>query len=226
MEKGTGKWECQHPDQDVQALYSELNAEANNLIRTRLLTKYNNNLLKMGQHPSKDLQALYDCTIDQKNILERKDNPNAYGFFTFNFDPKKIDLGKAIIFMKDIISKKWLKTNEYYYSYEQRGNTISTMGEGLHVHLLFKKPPGKSPQHCKRECWSSFRKYCGLEEDDVFKKHFLFVPESWKEDKIEYISGNKTKDLDGSKLIKVKFDRIFREKNNIKDIYSNNEVTQ
>lgn len=220
----SGKWESDHPDPEVKELYEQCHIDSIAGIRTRLFTKYNNNLLKLGTHPSKDLQALYNVTEEQDKLLKAKENPNAYGFFTFNFDSSKIDLGKAIVFMKDIMLKKWLKTNEYYFCYEQRGMSLDTMGQGLHVHLLFKKPQGKSPQHCKRECWSTFKKYCGLKEDDVFDKHFLFVPDSWKQDKIEYISGIKKKDPDGTKAIKVKFDRIYREKNSLKDIYSNNQV--
>lgn len=219
----TGKWECTHPDQRVQDLYHQCELDADAGIRSKLFTKYRNNLLKLGQHPSKDLQSLYDCTVDQDKSLTGKKNPNAYGFFTFNFDPKIIDLGKAIVCMKDVMLKKWLKTNEYYYCYEQRGTSLDDMGQGLHVHLLFKKPQGKSPFHCKRECWSSFKKFCGLKEGDVFDKHFLFVPESWKQDKIDYISGIKNKDPEGIKALRVKFDRIYREKNSLKDLYSNNQ---
>ncbi len=215
-------WLYNEYSNDICTYMNELNLSCKDTVIQRLLIKFNNNLLKLGEHPSLHIQQLYDKVQEQEHIISNGKNKNALGFFTFNFKPE-ITLGQAIVLMKDIINKKWLKLNEYYYCYEQRGNTLETMGQGLHVHLLFKKPPKKSPQHCKNECWNNFKKYCDLKEDIIFEKHFLFIPESWKQDKIEYILGNKHKDPDGSKKIKVIFDKIYREKNNIKNIYSNNE---
>lgn len=198
--------------------FNTFNDECNKEIIKRQLIKYNNNLLKLGEHPNNNLQKLFNKNLELDDRIYAKKNTNAYGFFTYNFKPE-ITLGQAIVMMKDIINKKWLQNNEYYYCYEQRGTSIETMGDGLHVHLLFKKPDGKSPQHCKNECWNVFKKFCDLEPKLIFEKHFKFIPECWKADKIDYISGTKNKDPDGSKTVKVKFDKIYREKNNLKELY-------
>lgn len=226
QETGNGKinfsnLHCQNVDRGCE-ICNKLELEffdAKKIVRQRLMIKYLNNELELNRYGS-SLQTLYNTVKDQSKDLVNLNDPNGMGFFTFNFMPE-VTLGSAIVFMKNIISKKWMTETEYIYCYEQRGMTIPTMGEGLHVHILFKKQKGKSPFHYKRECYSTFKKFTEIPEDILFAKHFLFVPISWKQDKIDYINGIKKKDPDGTKALKVRFDVIFREKNNLEKVYSN-----
>lgn len=190
--------------------------KATNEVNLSLIKQKQMLLLKLGRGPP-DQQSLYDEVQELK--LEDSNRKVKWCFFTLNFI-EDITLPQILNVMHNIVNKCWMQKIPWYYCIEQRGISLETMGQGLHVHLLMPKPKDKQPYNCKNEIWSSYNKYCKLNQKLVFEKHLLMIPQEWKDEKIEYLKGNKTKDLDGSKAIKVKFDRIFREKNNLKDLYS------
>ncbi len=152
---------------------------------------------------------MYDLRRIRKNRDKRKGN-TAHVFITISFPDTKGILGKH----GKIGKKKWVSQNEYHYSIEQRGDTVETMGKGMHIHILI-KDLRKRRSHIIRELASTFN----------IKKNFIDVRQSNKaglyEIRKNYIMGVKTQD----KMKKVAIDRIFRQKNNLRQYYTNGEAS-
>ncbi len=190
--------------------------KATNEVNLSLIKQKQMLMLKLGRGPP-DQQSLYDEVQQLK--LEDSNRKVKWCFFTLNFI-EDITIEQILNVMHNIVNKCWMRKIPWWYCIEQRGNSLSTMGQGLHVHLLMPKPKDKQPYNCKDEIYNSYKQFCKLPKKQVLNNHLLMIPQEWKDEKIEYMKGNKTKDLDGSKALKVKFDRIFRNKFNLEDLYS------
>lgn len=130
-------------------------------------------------------------------------------FITFNFKPDT-SLNTIQKLISNVTRKKWMRN--YYYNYEQRGESMSELGKGIHVHLIVKDLPKRMSEVC-RECYNTVKNYVGN------KKHvnIKLTKDEFVQDKIDYIKGIK---WDSEKDLKIKFDKIFREKNNLELYYS------
>lgn len=181
----------------------------------KILTKQKIKLeLELGVSKDVEMVHLYNQVNMLKNEKAKESDTRYLGFFTFNFKPE-ITLEKLFIFMGKLTKKNWL--SDYSYCIEQRGETLEEIGKGLHVHLLFKRNQ-KRPSECVRECYNTFNKYTGMSYNIFNTKSCKFYPLDYYEEKIEYMTGKK---WDTDKLSKVEMDKKFREKNNIKLLYTN-----
>lgn len=136
-----------------------------------------------------------------------KNNCNHY-FITISL-PHITDIEALVRIMERVVMKKWIQNNTWYYTYEQRGETEETCGEGLHIHLLILKNKRKS--QVIREISNTFK----------IAKNYVDVREGKTEQsyntRLEYLKGKKI----DSKLDRVYIDRLFRQKKNLLDIYTN-----
>lgn len=203
-------------DLELELKKVKVEVKANDEITVSLLKQRKMLLLRLGKGPPEQ-QSLYNEVQELKE--QERNKKLKWCFFTLNF-VEDIQIEQILNVMHNIVNKCWMKKLQWNYCIEQRGFDLKTIGQGLHVHLLMPKPKDKQPYNCKDEIYNSYKQFCKLPKKQVFEKHLLIIPQEWVEEKMEYIKGIKHKDPDGSKALKVKFDKIYREKNNLKDLYS------
>lgn len=145
--------------------------------------------------------------IGKYRFLRKNREKKQHYFITISYD--KRDIADIMISMEKVTRKKWI--TEYYYVVEQRGTSISTCGEGIHVHLLINKN-GKRKSQVIREIASTTK----------LQKNFIDIQEGKTaviyERRKDYMLGKKEGIL---KRNRVEFDVLFRQKNNLRDIYTN-----
>lgn len=197
MDKHYRKLEIQATDNIIRKIYEE------NLTENFHAQKFGGKL-----------QQLFNETIELKKIRHARDKKDYYGFFTFSFrEGTKLD--EATKFINKVVSKSWM--DEWYYTYEQRGETNTEAGKGLHIHLLFKRV--LKPSHTNREIYNTFKHLTDIKESILFKTAFKYYPKKFKEDKIDYMSGKK---WDDDKHQKTIIDKYFRDINSLELLYSYN----
>lgn len=140
----------------------------------------------------------------------RQINNHYHQFITISLPPVfKDNLDQLKEKMAKLVKWKWIGI--YTWSVEQRGTSLETLGEGLHIHLLNKPKAKKRPSHIIREVSQLFK----------IKKNFVDV--DTKNDleiyntRQAYIRGNKV----DTKLDKVKMDYLFRKNKNLCNVYTN-----
>lgn len=139
-----------------------------------------------------------------------------YIWITINPKPE-VTLKKFISKIKQIIKYKWVLS--YWYSLEQRGEDNEKRGEGMHCHMLLKIPTGKRIPDIRAQLTKVL-----ISSIIGTKKHVHFVtpreiklsPDQFMEDKLEYLEGHK---WDSEKDVKIEQDLIWREENNLENIY-------
>lgn len=140
----------------------------------------------------------------------RKSGDISNWFVTLNWKPD-VNLSDVKIRINKVLKKKWI--SEYYYTFEQRGESEEECGKGIHTHMLLIDTGKTIPAQVKREIYSSVKSYVGnINHVDVRK-----VEKDWIEDKLQYMSGEK---WDEGKDLKCKIDVLFRQRNNLKEMYS------
>lgn len=140
-------------------------------------------------------------------FLHPEDNSNFY-FLTLNWGPEhSVEECQKCLFK--IIQKKWIKT--YYYTHEQRGEILPDLGKGYHVHLLIESKCSKPQSQVHREVYNTAKHLIGNHRHIDCRK----VPQTWVNDKIDYLKGNK---WDEEKDAKLQMDIIFRDKNGLKNV--------
>lgn len=111
---------------------------------------------------------------------------------------------------------------------EQRGSTDETCGNGMHAHILFKRitplNEGLPPSNIKRNFKDSYKKICKVSDTRIL--NFQFIPFDSENDdnakyKYRYMIGEKT---GADKKLKQKFDKIWREKENIPPYFGNIDI--
>lgn len=95
--------------------------------------------------------------------------------------------------------------------FEQRGKTEDEIGKGCHIHFIANKD-SMAKNHLFRELKKIFQSVVGNDLHINIKP----CPESWRDDKIAYMKGEKWEE---SKLDSVKLNKDFREKYNLDNIY-------
>lgn len=110
---------------------------------------------------------------------------------------------------------------EYKYVIEQRGKTEEEVGKGIHAHLLLKRNPETEYKSTRRQCDNGFKNIVDTKLSFVY--YWQECRADFLADKLEYMIGVKTGD---GKDVKQKMDIIFRQKNNIKNIYENKNVEE
>lgn len=145
--------------------------------------------------------------IGNYRFLRKNREKKLHYFITISYDDRDIEV--IMKSMERVVRKKWI--TDYYYVVEQRGITEETCGEGIHVHLLISKN-GKRKSQVIREIASTTK----------LAKNFIDIQEGKTaniyERRKDYMLGKKEGLV---KQNRVKFDALFRQKNNLKDIYTN-----
>jgi len=101
--------------------------------------------------------------------------------------------------------------------FEQRGDTPSSCGSGVHIHCLLKRNLNYSPQKFLQCLKSSFNKWCNTNKNYAF--YPKWINSKYIQDKIDYITSVKTGE---NKEVKQQFDCQFRNYNCLEPIYTKN----
>lgn len=175
---------------------------------------YTEELMENEEFLSSDKQY-DDLRQTIKAMTEKKKSGNStHIFFTVNTRP-----GTSVQnLLKKIIkcsNKKWV--TDIAVVIEQRGEDQVHMGEGIHAHIIVNR--GTEACKARRELKNTFKDLC-----DVENPHCLNI--QWRKDSgvekaFNYIKGIKK---DKEKTAKMEIDKIWREKNNIKDYYQTDDL--
>ncbi len=172
---------------------------------------------QLGEYVPKSLRARYSENQTLKDRVNQKISKNYLGFFTFNFKPGTT-LAQIEKCMAKMITKKWL--TKWWYCYEQRGESIETAGDGLHIHFLFYRGT-KRPGCAKSEILTTYNHLQGRPFRKVMDSDLLFYPFEFLKDKLAYMTGQK---WDEDKKQKTVIDKYWRSENKIKNLYSSEEL--
>lgn len=180
--------------------------------------------LELGNF-SKVPSPIVELYEDNKSLLEKykqKTSKNHIGFFTINPQPGKTEDILALLkkCLEQFLKKTWIR-GEVYYTFEQRGETDSECGKGLHMHILFLRN-NKRPYNAKIETYNTFKKLYGQgkSQHKTMEKDYKFYPYEFWADKIAYMDG--TAKWDEDKHEKQNIDKKFREEYKLKQIYKVN----
>ena len=151
----------------------------------------------------------YEC-LEKVEAIKSKTN---YIFLTINPNTERLPLKDFINGMYKMMSKPWIQ--KYLYVFEQRGESLETLGNGYHFHAIIEKPKNKSFNHMIRELSSSGNRYCDTSNFHFFNVKYLSEEE--KNRKIIYITGRKA---DEAKHKKQDMDILWRSKVNLLSHYN------
>lgn len=134
-------------------------------------------------------------------------SPSMY-WMTINFKPD-VSIDKIANVMHRLSQRSFM--TEYWYSFEQRSESINSI-HGIHCHWLIcsKHPMGQ----LKRDVFNTVKTIVGNVHHVDLRKYDI----SMKQDKLDYLYGKK---WDVEKDLKVQTDRLFRLENNLEPIYTN-----
>lgn len=136
-----------------------------------------------------------------------------YYFITIRPDETKINFLQFYKNIYNLIQRKCFIS--YKLSFEQKGTDNESMGKGFHVHIIANMKQ-QSPGNVLRDIYSSVKEYTAFNCIDV---KTLYTQQDI--DNVEqYITEYKSDD--DHKIITKECDIIWREKNNIANIYINN----
>lgn len=129
-------------------------------------------------------------------------------WMTINFKPD-VSIDKIANVMHRLSQRSFM--TEYWYSFEQRSESINSI-HGIHCHwLIFTKHP---MGQLKRDVFNTVKTLVGNQHHVDVRKYDL----SMKQDKLDYLYGKK---WDVEKDLKVQTDRLFRLENNLEPLYTN-----
>lgn len=163
------------------------------------------------------IQQEYNKVKELETAVAKSNNTEVYGYFICcNPDEMKITLSEFERCCSKSVTKVWIET--YLWVIEQRGKTFDDVGKGFHTHILITAKAGKKYCQIVREFASSFKKATDTSQYQWFSVKPLTEEEYVR--KIRYCAGYKA---DDDKIIKQRFDVVFRERNNIKKCYTSDE---
>ncbi len=164
---------------------------------------------RMGLYPELEafrlrLESLHISTASAKN--------NLWAFITINPKP---DI-KLKHFIKQVF--KYLKRNiikNYLMVFEQRGDSLKSIGQGFHSHILVERNLRCKTRADKFFSFSSntFKKVCNTKIKNCFYAYYISSVQM--EEKRKYLMGHKHDE----KLNKVKMDKIWRQAEQLEPYY-------
>lgn len=164
-----------------------------------------------------EFNEVFDNFIKSRKLQLRaaiKEEPEIY-WVTVNPKPEaQLDLIMKCI--HNFCARKAVK--DYHYSFEQRGETLSECGKGIHCHILLKWDKRQN-KYVKQFLIESCKRIVGSHSSSIL--NIRRITSNVYQDKLDYLHGKK---WDKEKDDKIKIDKIFREKNNIFDIYKNDDA--
>lgn len=176
------------------------------------------NLLRTDVKIAKKIQ---DMLIEEGIMNKEKNNDklsdNNYWFITLRPNIGSFEHFKNVFELTYLPS---LNFHEYIYCYEQKGENIESIGTGFHVHLIIHLNEYIQLKDLvrKSKCqWSKyFGKSKGAEVPDAFIDIKKISCKSQFNNCLNYMKGEKKQE---DKLYAVEQDKVWREKNNLKDLY-------
>lgn len=159
------------------------------------------------------LMIKYKQIAQEEGLFDKK-TADRYFFVTIRPDQTKVTFET---FKNDVLEylqrKMFIK---YYCTFEQKGKSHDTLGEGFHTHIIAMTKQ-RSKGEMLRDTHSSFKKYC---EKNFIQVDICYNPEELKQNYlIDYASD------DGHKIVTKSWDTIWRYKNNIESFYGNTLLT-
>lgn len=183
-----------------------------------VLTKaIDDNFLQLLKKRSKKIaeQRLesYISRNPDKSFLSAPSAKREIYFLTISFYDDLTNIDLYLKCVDKFVSLEYIRDARYVYCYEQR----SSEGEdfrGMHMHMVFDKKDGDNYKKSKLlpRIYNTFKAVCAKNCIDLKK-----YPDTFRDDKIEYMKGNKD---DENKLNAVKHNKLFREKYNLKLLYN------
>lgn len=149
--------------------------------------------------------------LHEKYIEITGTSTHQWYFITIRPDPKKINFEDFYKVVLKYVERKCIK--DYYLSFEQKGINEENLGEGFHVHIIA-DATWRSKKECLRDTQSTFNKCTAANCVDVQPTR---EPEKIKNDYLlEYKSD------DNHKECTKEWDKVWREKLNLLDLYHSN----
>lgn len=133
-------------------------------------------------------------------------------FITIRPDEKKITFQKFYDDIYKLVQRKCFLS--FKLSFEQKGTDNDSIGKGFHVHIIATMKQ-TSPGNVLRDIHSSVKDYTAFNCIDVKKLYTQQDVDNVENYIVEYKSD------DDHKIATKEYDHIWREKNNIKNIYEN-----
>lgn len=156
------------------------------------------NIRELAQTPT--LEAVYAQLLMQAK-------PNKDTIFWITISPPDGETLKFINKCHTLTERSYLPN--IAYTFEQRGESNETMGNGVHCHIVADHKKGIAPKQIINNLASLFK----LSHTSIDVKKY---PAHYRPDKIQYLLGNKYDEEKNSKLI---MDIEFRKKYNLNKIY-------
>ena len=159
--------------------------------------------------------------------LSSKRRSKYKNYFITLTTPPKTDKNKFIDGCKKLFNNAVIDRG--YMVFEQRGETVDTVGDGLHCHLLVMREKYTHSKFSNRllnqliklninENYKSVKQLFKLANLSSSPFSFQNIKDETVEKKLAYIQGNKNDE----KLLKVQFDTVFRKKFDLQEIYKKN----
>ena len=188
--------------------------------------------LKWRQDPN-NIDMNYDIK-DYKELdlriksLSKKTNKKYKNYFITITTPPETDKLKFINGCKKLFQNAVIHRG--YMVIEQRGETEETVGDGLHCHMLiFREDKYAHSRFTNRllgqliklninSKYKNVKQLLKLANLNSAPFSFQNIKDETVEKKLSYIQGNKNDE----KLLKVQFDKVFRKKFDLQEIYKKN----
>lgn len=180
------------------------------VLLTKLIDKSLVNELRLGQAPEAHARLYAHITKQEELLKEQtaKKNNNNWVFITVS--PKdEIPLGTFVKKMEKLAERSMFL--KYTYVFEQRGDSLTTLGKGVHCHMIVKRNLNYKPNKVIRNVLNTTKSIASPKSVDI-----QFIGDEFKRDKLNYILGRKTGE---GKQKKQDFDKIFRRKYNLASVY-------
>lgn len=179
-------------------------------------------LLKKGCHPNTVLQQEYNIMVKlEKDVQIDKEYTVLTDYMYLSVCPPE---GTPLEVLHKAIEKylKKVKILEYLYVIEQRGEVDEEIGQGLHAHILIYHTY-TSYSSLKRDYYNTFKNIIDIHHKLTYK--WLNIKHNNTDqdvrNRIEYMTGVKKDEVKQKKQI---YDKIYREKFNLKQSYGNLQI--
>lgn len=148
-----------------------------------------------------------DYAYYEKRRERAKSSASTHAWITVNARDGT-SLAKFKKLTEQAIDKTWIE--DCIYNYEQKGETLETMGHGPHVHILIVKGK-KAAFEIRREFKSTFKTICDVDNKGCLHFDWSCDPKeikSWE----NYVNMDKA---DPDKRAKMDIDEIWRDENDM-----------
>lgn len=159
---------------------------------------------------------VFNAVIDFKKKRLRAQVLEEPEIFWITVNPKPdVDIQLVLKCILNFCKRKAVK--DYHFSIEQRGESEEEIGKGVHSHILVKWDR-KQNKYVKQFLIESVKRLVGNYSNAIL--NIRRITFDIYQDKLDYLNGLK---WDKEKDIKIHFDKIYRERNNILCIYKKSD---